>query len=185
MSRYLKDETLKTEQNKVKVWISNKQKEIDNMKVPDMMADRVKTGYYTGDIGGTSLKEMREFWKIPASSDKMIDSLITRAKVFSAGYTGGVVGLTSQADKAFSLIDLGDSDEAIDKGNLLYNYLTKEEQEQANKDDDWQTGTTVAGVLGGIFMGQPELVMGAINQGTRETTQELLGFCIKKRHFTA
>ena len=176
MSRLLTDESIGEHERDVMNWIDSKTKEINNMKVPDFMQERIAKGYYDGDLAGSSLKEMRNFWKIPDSSDKMLDSMIDRAKIFSAGYTGGVIGLGTQANTAFNLIDFSDSDSAIDKGNLLYNYLTKDEQAQADSDDDWQTGTQVLGVIGGILTGQPEVVMAAVNQGTRETVQETLGF---------
>jgi len=189
MSRYASKEELKGMDDEVFNYFNTKQKELDAIKVPDMMAERIKAGSYSGadPAGITSLEKMKEFWKVPKSSGKMLDSMIARAKLFTAGYTGGVAGVSTAvasgvakegSDGFFSqFIDFSDSDAQLDKDDDsgLYYYLTKEEQEQWSKDEDWQDASQIGSMIFGTLTGNPEVLMAGANQGTRETLQESLG----------
>ena len=45
MSRYISNQSLQEESDKVDAWFSEKQKEIDDMKVPNFAVLRAQTGY--------------------------------------------------------------------------------------------------------------------------------------------
>ena len=182
MSRLITEQSLKEEQAKVNKYFTDKKSALDAIKVPNTMSERMKQGYYTGDTSeDVSLEQMRNFWKVPASAGSAIDAVSKRAKLFYNGVVLGTTGIgaTIMSDpKGYAgLIDFSDSDALLDPSNpsKLYYYLTKEEQDQYSSDEDWQNATQWGSVLGGIFLGQPELVMAGANQGIREATQEVFG----------
>ena len=190
MSRYASKQELANMDKEVFDYFNNKQVELNKIKVPNYMKIRKKDGYYKGaePEGITSLKEMKNFWKVPKSSGKMLDSMVERAKLFVGGATGGVAGAGSAIatgvktsggieEYASKLVDFSDSDASLDKDDDsgLYYYLTKDEQEQWSKDEDWQNVSQYGSMILGTLSGQPEIVMASANQGTRETMQEFLG----------
>lgn len=182
MSRLITEKSLKEEQDRVNKYFSDKKSALDAVKLPNTLAERVKQGYYTGDTSeDISLEEMRNFWKVPANSGSAIDAVSKRAKLFYNGLMMGTTGIgaTILSDpKGYAgLINFSDSDSSLDPSDSskLYYYLTPEEQKQYSSDEDWQNATQWGSILGGIFLGQPELIMAGANQGVRETTQELFG----------
>jgi hypothetical protein len=190
MSRYASKQELANMDKDVFDYFNNKQVELNKIKVPNYMKIRKKDGYYKGaePEGITSLKEMKNFWKVPKSSGKMLDSMVERAKLFVGGVSGGVAGVGSAvatgvkteggiSEYASKLVDFTDSDASLDKDDDsgLYYYLTKDEQDQWSKDEDWQNVSQYGSMILGTLSGQPEIVMASANQGTRETMQEFLG----------
>lgn len=190
MSRYASKEELKQMDRDVFNYFNNKQKELDAIKVPNYKAIRKKDGYYKGEdpAGVVSLEEMRSFWKVPKSAGKMLDSMVERAKLFVGGATGGLAGVGSAVatgvkteggltEYASKLVDFSDSDASLDKDDPsgLYYYLTKEEQAQWSKDEDWQNATQYGSMIFGAITGQPEIMMAGANQGVRETLQDAIG----------
>jgi hypothetical protein len=190
MSRYYSKEDLKQMDDEVYTFFNEKQKTLDAIKIPDFAKIRKKDGYYKGKDpeGIVSLSEMKSFWKIPDSAGDMLDSMANRAKLFVGGYTGGLAGVGSAVatgvqteggieEYLSTLVDFSDSDASLDKDDPsgLYYYLTKDEQEQWSKDEDWQNVSQYGSMIFGTLSGQPEIMMASANKGTRETMQEALG----------
>jgi hypothetical protein len=182
MSRLINSETLKEHEESVNKYFSDKKAILDKIKVPNTLGERMVAGHYTGDTSeDVSLDEMKNFWKVPESAGSAVDAVAKRARLFYAGISTGGLGIatTLASDpKGYSdLINFSDSDAALDPDNKskLYYYLTPEEQEQYKSDESAQTATQWGSILGGIFLGQPELAMAGANQGIRETTQETFG----------
>ena len=180
MSRLINAETLKEEEDKVNKYFSDKKAVLDAVKVPNMLGKRMVDGYYTGDTGeDISLDEMKNFWKVPSNSGAMVDAVAKRAKLFYAGITSGGLGVATMLasdPKGFSgLIDFSDSDASLDPSDKskLYYYLTPEEQAQYKSDESAQTATQWGSILGGLALGQPEVVMAGANPAIREGIQEI------------
>ena len=187
MSRYITNQSLKEEEARVRQYFADRQKVIDDIKVPDMMKVRKADGYYKGDdVAGTvSMDKIKSFWKVPDKAGAALDDIISGAKITAAAYSGGLAGAAAAgagevSKKDFEVsgwINFDDSDAALDKGDdsNLYYYMTKDEQELAESDDTWQTASTIGSVILGVTSGNPMLLMGAANPNTREATQEALG----------
>lgn len=187
MSRYVTNQSLKEEENRIRQYFADRQRVIDETKVPDMMAVRKAAGSYQGDdVAGTvSLDKMKSFWKIPSKAGAALDDIISAAKITAAAYSGGVAGaaaagageLAKEDFDATGYINFDDSDAALDKDDDsgLWFYLTKEEQELAERDDTWQTVSTVGSVIAGIASGGTTFLLGTANPNIREATQEALG----------
>jgi len=187
MSRYITNQSLKEEEARVRQYFADRQKAIDDIKVPDMMKVRKADGYYKGsDVAGTaSMDKIKSFWKVPDKAGAALDDIISGAKVTAAAYSGGLAGAAAAgagevSKKDFEVsgwINFDDSDAALDKGDdsNLYYYMTKDEQELAESDDTWQDVTSIGSVILGITTANPALIMGAANPNIREATQEALG----------
>jgi len=187
MSRYITNQSLKEETDRVRKYFADRQKTIDDIKVPDMMKVRKADGYYKGDdVAGTaSMDKIKSFWKVPEKAGAALDDIISAAKITAAAYSGGVAGAGAAgagevAKKDFEVsgwINFDDSDAALDKGDDsgLWYYLTKDEQELAESDDTWQTVSTVGSVIAGIASGGTTLIAGTANPNIRESLQEALG----------
>ncbi len=187
MSRYITNQSLQEEENKVRQYFADRQRVIDEIKVPDMMAVRKKDGSYKGDdVEGTaSMNKIKSFWQVPDRAGAALDDIISAAKITAAAYTGGVAGgvATGTAEAAKGGFDISDyvnfddSDASLDKDDPsgLYYYLTKEEQDLADSDDTWQTVSTVGSVVAGIASGGTTFLLGTANQNIREATQQAIG----------
>ena len=181
MSRYITPEKVNQDAQKVNQYFAEKQTVLDNTVVPNFLLERINKGYYDGDVSGTSLDEMKSFWKIPEASGAALDAVIARAKIFSAGYSQGPLGVatTIAADPTSytDLINFTDSDAQLDKNDPsgLYFYLTKAEQALQDSDETAQDVTSWGSSILSVLSGNPEAMMAAANQGIRETTQETLG----------
>jgi hypothetical protein len=187
MSRYITNQSLKEEEARVRQYFADRQKVIDDIKVPDMMKVRKADGYYKGDdVAGTvSMDKIKSFWKIPDKAGAALDDIISGAKITAAAYSGGLAGAAAAgaselSKKDFEVsgwVNFDDSDAALDKGDdsNLYYYLTKDEQELAESDDTWQTVSTVGSVIAGIASGGTTLIAGTANPNIRESLQEALG----------
>ena len=187
MSRYITNQSLKEENDRVRQYFADRQKTIDDIKVPNMMKIRKADGYYKGDnVAGTvSMNKIKSFWKVPEKAGAALDDIISAAKITAAAYSGGLAGAGAAAagevsKKDFEVtgwVNFDDSDAALDKGDdsNLYFYMTRDEQELAEKDDTWQDVTTIGSVILGITTANPALIMGAANPNIREATQEALG----------
>ena len=151
MSRYITNQSLKEEEARVRQYFADRQKVIDDIKVPDMLKVRKADGYYKGDdVAGTvSMDKIKSFWKVPDKAGAALDDIISGAKITAAAYSGGLAGAAAAgasevSKKDFEVsgwINFDDSDAALDKGDdsNLYYYMTKDEQELAESDDTWQT----------------------------------------------
>jgi hypothetical protein len=187
MSRYITQKSLEEEQERVRAYFADRQKAIDDIEVPDMMKVRKAKGYYDGkEVAGTkSMEQIKSFWKVPQKAGPAIDDLISYAKVTAAAYTGGLTGATTAAagelsKKDFEVsgwINFDDSDAALDKGDSsgLWYYLTKDEQDLVEKDDSWQTASTIGSVLLGVSTFGLSFAAGAANPNIRESLQEAVG----------
>jgi len=187
MSRYITNQSLKEEENKVRQYFADRQRVIDEIKVPDMMAVRKADGYYKGDdVAGTaSMNKIKSFWKVPDRAGAALDDIISAAKITAGAYTGGVAGgvgaaageLAKKDFDASGYINFDDSDAALDKDDPsgLYYYLTKEEQDLAESDDTWQTVSTIGSVVAGVGTFGTGFLLGIGNPNVREATQEALG----------
>jgi len=187
MSRYITNQSLKEEEARVRQYFADRQKVIDDIKVPDMLKVRKADGYYKGDdVAGTvSMDKIKSFWKVPDKAGAALDDIISGAKITAAAYSGGLAGAAAAgasevSKKDFEVsgwINFDDSDAALDKGDdsNLYYYMTKDEQELAESDDTWQDVTTIGSVILGVTSANPALIMGAANPNIREATQEALG----------
>jgi hypothetical protein len=187
MSRYITNQSLKEENDRVRQYFADRQKTIDDIKVPNMMKIRKADGYYKGDdVAGTvSMDKIKSFWKVPEKAGAALDDVISAAKVTAAAYSGGLAGAGAAAagelsKKDFEVtgwVNFDDSDAALDKGDdsNLYYYMTKPEQELAESDDTWQDVTTIGSVILGITSANPALIMASANPNIREATQEALG----------
>ena len=187
MSRYITNESLKQEEIRIRQYFADRQKAIDDIKVPDMMAIRKKDGSYKGDtVAGTaSMDKIKSFWKVPQKAGAALDDIISAAKITAAAYTGGLSGAATAtagelSKKDFEVsgwVNFDDSDAALDKGDDsgLWYYLTKDEQELAERDDTYQTVSTVGSVLAGIASGGITLIAGTANPNIRESMQEAFG----------
>ena len=186
MSRYITNQSLKEEEARVRQYFADRQKVIDDIKVPDMLKVRKADGYYKGDdVAGTvSMDKIKSFWKVPDRAGAALDDIISGAKITAAAYSGGLAGAAAAgagelSKKDFEVsgwINFDDSDAALDKGDdsNLYYYMTKDEQELAESDDTWQTASTIGSVILGVTSANPALIMGAANPNIREATQEAL-----------
>lgn len=186
MSRYITNQSLKEEEARVRQYFADRQKVIDDIKVPDMLKVRKADGYYKGDdVAGTvSMDKIKSFWKVPDKAGAALDDIISGAKITAAAYSGGLAGAAAAgagevSKKDFEVsgwINFDDSDAALDKGDdsNLYYYMTKDEQELAESDDTWQTASTIGSVILGVTSANPALIMGAANPNIREATQEAL-----------
>jgi len=187
MSRYITNQSLKEEENRVRQYFADRQRVIDEIKVPDMMAVRKADGYYKGDdVAGTaSMNKIKSFWKVPEKAGAALDDIISAAKITAGAYTGGVTGASTAAagelaKKDFDVsgyINFDDSDAALDKDDPsgLYYYLTKDEQQLAKTDDTWQTVSTIGSVVAGVGTFGTGFLLGIGNPNAREATQEALG----------
>ena len=187
MSRYITQQSLEEEQKRVRQYFADRQKAIDDIEVPDMMKVRKAKGYYDGkEVAGTkSMEEIKSFWKVPEKAGAALDDLISAAKVTAAAYSSGLPGAATSATgelakKDFEVsgwINFDDSDAALDKGDSsgLYYYLTKDEQDLVERDDTWQTASTIGSVLFGIASGGTTFLAGAANPNIRESLQEAVG----------
>jgi len=187
MSRYITNQSLKEEEARVRQYFADRQKVINDIKVPDMMKVRKADGYYKGDdVAGTaSMDKIKSFWKVPDKAGAALDDIISAAKITAAAYSGGLAGaatagageLAKEDFEVSGWINFDDSDAALDKGDdsNLYYYMTKDEQELAESDDTWQDVTSIGSVILGITTANPALIMGAANPNIREATQEALG----------
>ena len=187
MSRYITNQSLKEEENKVRQYFADRQRVIDEIKVPDMMAVRKADGYYKGDdVAGTaSMNKIKSFWKVPQKAGAALDDIISAAKITAGAYTGGVAGgvgaaageLAKEDFDVTGFINFDDSDAALDKDDPsgLYYYLTKEEQDLADSDDTWQTVSTIGSVVMGVASGGTTWLAGSANPNIREATQEAIG----------
>ena len=95
MSRYITPEKVNEDAKKVNAYFNDKQTALDNTIVPNFLSERIAKGYYDGDVSGTSLEKMKSFWKVPAASGAALDAVIARAKLFSAGYSAGPLGVAT------------------------------------------------------------------------------------------
>lgn len=187
MSRYITDQSLKEEENRVRQYFVDRQKAIDDIKVPDMMKVRKSKGYYDSKepVGTVSMDKIKSFWKVPSKAGAALDDIISAAKITAAAYSSGIPGAATTATgelakKDFEVsgwINFDDSDAALDKGDDsgLWYYLTKDEQDLASSDDTWQTVSTVGSVLAGIGSFGTTFLVGAANPNIRESLQEAFG----------
>ena len=186
MSRYISNQSLQEESDKVDAWFSEKQKEIDDMEVPNFAVLRAQTGYYDEKDDAAAnqiLNENKSFFKIPSKAGAALKDVAALAKATASTATGGVAAgaVTGYLalDDDTSFFDFSDSDAILDAGGMLRNYLTKDEQDTIDVQDNYQTASTIGSVLLSIgSLGTANAfatISGSSSKNIRESTQELLG----------
>lgn len=186
MSRYISNQSLQEESDKVDAWFSQKQQEIDDMVVPDFATLRAQKGYYDEKDDAAAnqiLNENKSFFKIPEKAGAALKDIASLAKATASTATGGVAsgavtGYLSLDDDS-SFFDFSDSDAILDPGGMLRNYITKDEQNTIDIQDNWQTASTIGSVLLSLgSLGTANAfaaISGSSSKNIRESTQEALG----------